>query len=194
MEVNYAQIEKELLSAVFGMEKFSEYLYGRNVLVSRKGSCALTIVESDHKPLECITKKSLLSAPKRLQRMLLRLQKFEFDVVYKRGTQTYMADTFNRAYRDDLHVQKSDCVVFNVDDNRSATAKDAEAINMLHFLPLRDTTIVSIQKYTEEDPDLQALATIIKDGWPETKDRLPSQLHCYYSFRDELVIQNGIIF
>ena len=60
-ETNYAQIEKELLAVVFGMEKFSEYLYGRHV-----------VVESDHKPLEYIMKKSLLSAPKRLQLMLLR--------------------------------------------------------------------------------------------------------------------------
>ena len=61
-EVQYAQIEKELLAIVFAMEKFETYLYGRKVLV-----------ESDHKPLEAIFKKSLLSAPKRLQRMLLRL-------------------------------------------------------------------------------------------------------------------------
>ena len=63
-EVNYAHIEKELLAIVYGMEKFETYVYGRKVLV-----------ESDHKPLETIFKKSLLSAPKRLQRMLLRLQR-----------------------------------------------------------------------------------------------------------------------
>ena len=55
-EVQYAQIEKEMLAIVFGMEKFETYLYGRKVLV-----------ESDHKPLESILKKSILNAPKRLQ-------------------------------------------------------------------------------------------------------------------------------
>ena len=50
-EVQYAQIEKELLAIVFAMEKFETYLYGRKVLV-----------ESDHKPLEAIFKKSLLNA------------------------------------------------------------------------------------------------------------------------------------
>ena len=48
-EVQYAQIEKEMLSIVFGMERFESYLYGRKV-----------ILESDHKPLESILKKSLL--------------------------------------------------------------------------------------------------------------------------------------
>jgi hypothetical protein len=73
-EVHYAQIEKEMLAIVFGMERFESYLYGRKVLV-----------ESDHKPLGSILKKSLLNAPKRLQRMILRLQKFELEVCTKRG-------------------------------------------------------------------------------------------------------------
>ncbi len=86
-EVQYAQIEKEMLAIVFGMESFESYLYGRKV---KK-------VESDHKPLESILKKSLLSAPKRLQRMMLRLQKYELDVVYKKGPLMFMADKLSRA-------------------------------------------------------------------------------------------------
>jgi hypothetical protein len=65
---------------------------------------------------------------------------------------------------------------------------------MLHFLPLRDTTIQEIQTHTETDPDLQTLSTIIKNGWPEAKDSIQPQLHCYYPFREELSVQNGIIF
>ena len=48
------------------MEKFETYLYGRKMLV-----------EYDPKPLEAIFKKSLLHAPKRLQQMLLRLQRYK---------------------------------------------------------------------------------------------------------------------
>ena len=86
-EVQYAQIEKELLAIVFGMEKFETYLYGRKVLVG-----------SDHKPLEAIFKKSFLNAPKRLQQMLLRFQRYEFEVSYKKGTSFLMADPLSRAY------------------------------------------------------------------------------------------------
>ena len=65
-ERQYAQIEKECLAIVFACERFEHYIYGRS----------LVTVLTDHKPLQIIYKKPLLTAPKRLQRMLLRLQKY----------------------------------------------------------------------------------------------------------------------
>lgn len=64
VEQRYAQIEKECLAIVFACAKFSQYITRREVIP----------VETDHKPLQSIFKKSLLTAPSRLQRMLLRLQ------------------------------------------------------------------------------------------------------------------------
>ena len=96
-ETNYAQIEKEMLAIVYGMEKFNTYVYGWK-----------TLAESDHKPLEAIFKKGLTSALKRLQRMMLRLQRFEFEEAYKRGTQMYMADTLSRAYLQHNKVPSTD--------------------------------------------------------------------------------------
>ena len=59
-ERNYAQIEKECLAIVFSCTKFDQYTYGRTMVT----------INADHKPLETIFKKALLSAPKRLQCML----------------------------------------------------------------------------------------------------------------------------
>ena len=50
-ETRYAQIEKELLAVVFAFTRFHQYVYGKEVKV-----------ESDHKPLESITKKPLSAA------------------------------------------------------------------------------------------------------------------------------------
>ena len=59
-ERQYAQIEKECLAIVFACERFSQYLAGREKIP----------VETDHKPLHSIFRKSIVSAPCRLQRML----------------------------------------------------------------------------------------------------------------------------
>ena len=71
-EMNYAQIEKELLAVVFAMERFHTYCYAYQHQIT---------VETDHKPLVSIHRKSLSLAPKRLQRMLLRLQRYSFELV-----------------------------------------------------------------------------------------------------------------
>ena len=93
-ETRYAQIEKELLAIVFACHRFEAYIYGRDRVS----------IESDHKPLEMIVMKPLSSAPKRLQRMLLQLQKYTLDVKYKKGEHMYLADTLSRAYIPEVNV------------------------------------------------------------------------------------------
>lgn len=73
-EQRYAQIEKECLAIVYALERFHQYTFGRSVLVY-----------SDHKPLESILKKPLASAPRRLQGMMMRLQRYDVTVSYERG-------------------------------------------------------------------------------------------------------------
>ena len=115
-ERNYAQIEKEMLAIVFGLERFERYVYGRHV-----------IVETDHKLLLPIHKKSLLSAPKRLQRMLMKTQKYEYEVVYKKGSEMYLADALSRAVKPGSkgkgQVEKE--VIF-----QTKVEKEVENINM----------------------------------------------------------------
>ena len=72
-ETRYAQIEKEMLAIVFAAEKFDQYTFGHSVTV-----------QPDHKPLERILKKLLFSAPKRLQGMIMRLQRYNLEVVHTR--------------------------------------------------------------------------------------------------------------
>ena len=79
------------------------------------------LIESDHKPLEAIFKKSPLSAPKRLQRMLLRLQRYEFEVSYKKGSYLLMADPLSRAYMSLKEVPEDQEDVMTVSETRSPT-------------------------------------------------------------------------
>lgn len=66
----WAQIEKEALSILFGLERFDQYTYGRKV-----------IIESDHKPLEAILRKPLSAAPRRLQDIMMKLNRY--DITFK---------------------------------------------------------------------------------------------------------------
>ena len=77
-ESRYSQIEKELLSVVFALDKLQQYACGRPVTV-----------ESDHKPLEAIAKKPLQCTPKRLQGMFLKIQKLDINIIYNPGSQMY---------------------------------------------------------------------------------------------------------
>lgn len=87
-EQGYAQIEKELYACVFACERFYAYIFGRSDVT----------VETDHKPLINIIKKPIADPPSRLQRMLLRLQRYTFALVYKPGKHLYIADALSRAY------------------------------------------------------------------------------------------------
>lgn len=76
-----------MLAIVFSLEKFDHFTYIRHVKV-----------HSDHKPLESILKKPLATAPRCLQGMMTRLQKYSVDVRYDCGKDMHLADTLSRAF------------------------------------------------------------------------------------------------
>ena len=173
-ETNHAQIEKELLAIVFGVEHFHQYTYGRKV-----------VVDSDHKPLETIFGKSLATAPRRLQKMFMRLQSYDLDVRYKKGSEMYLADTLSRHFNGvEVHAVRSDFeeeieVMTKIEDiNQMAASEDKLA-------RLKDET------YKHEI--LQAVKAAIQCGWPERKSNLPAAVTPYFPFRNKLVVQDGLV-
>jgi hypothetical protein len=101
-EQMYAQIEKEMLSIVFVCRKFHPFIYGKTVRV-----------QTDHKPLEIISRKPLCKAPPRLQRMLLQVQRYDLTVEYIPGKNMLVVDALSRAHLnvpDDADVNLQDDV------------------------------------------------------------------------------------
>ena len=80
-EERYSNIERELLGVVFAMERPHNYVFGEPVRV-----------QTDHKPLEMIWKKSIATASPRLQRLLLRLARYEIQVEFICGKDNSIAD------------------------------------------------------------------------------------------------------
>jgi len=68
---NYAEIEKGSLAIVDAMCRWDQWLYGHHSIT----------FETDHKPLQTIFKHPIAQAPKRLQKMLPKLQRYTFNVI-----------------------------------------------------------------------------------------------------------------
>ena len=79
---------------MFACERFETYIYGQDVVY----------VDSDHKPLETIMLKPLHAAPQRLQRILLRLQKYNIVLRYMKGCDMFLVDTLSRAYLPEVNI------------------------------------------------------------------------------------------
>ena len=68
-----SQVEKELLAGTLTSKKFHDFIYGREA-----------IIETDHKTITAIVNKPLHTAPGRLQRMLLQLQRYNLKFILQK--------------------------------------------------------------------------------------------------------------
>ena len=85
-EENYCHLKNEILSIVFVCDKFHEFIYGKQF-----------DVYNNHLPLKSVFNKTILKAPPRIQRFLLRLQRYEFTMNYIKGSLLTVADRLSRA-------------------------------------------------------------------------------------------------
>ncbi|GBM56138.1 Retrovirus-related Pol polyprotein from transposon 17.6 [Araneus ventricosus] len=164
----YAQIEKEFLAEIFGLEHFNYYTYGRNITV-----------ETDHKPLLGLSKKPYDSLSPRLQRMLLRLNKYNVNLIYVLGKHLIIAYTLSRAQLNDK--------IFT-DDNVYNSSAD------LCLLAIASPTRwEELAKLTKDDPELDDVVYHIKNEWPDkinTRKYGKQFCHC----KDELYLtKEGLI-
>jgi hypothetical protein len=165
----YAQIEKELLAVVYGCNKFHQYIYGQTIKV-----------ETDHKPLEAIFRKPLHQTPLRLQRMLLQLQRYSMEVIYKPGKEMYLPDTLSRAY---LNEEKEDLL----DEELEVSLLDLD-------LPVSPEKLKEFQDATEQDTALQHLKTVVLHGWPDRKNQVHPDIREFWSYQNELTYMHQLLF
>jgi hypothetical protein len=171
-EKNYSQIEKELLAILFSVNKFHQYVYGRQVEV-----------HSDHKPLESITRKPLHKASPRLQQMLLKLMRYDLNVTYKPGKNMYIADALSRAYPETLDVSTD-----------PPEALEYRVHSVEEKLPMSKARISEMQMATLEDPMMQALIGVCESGWTSHRWSAPELVRPYWHLRDEIYSQDGLVF
>ena len=179
-EKNYAPIELELLAIVYAMQKFDQYVFG----------CKDLTVHTDHEPLEPILKKSLLKAPKRLQSMLLALQRYPMSVKYRPGVLQVTADMLSRSPVDKSAPGVPEEQIFQIQSFLS----DLNISEPKQDLPVSESTYMSIKASTKDDEELKLIGRLIMTGWPQKPSDLPDLAKSYHSFRDELAVLDGVLY
>ena len=109
-----------------------------------------------HRPLELIYSNPMSKPPERIERWLLRLQQYNFKVVYKKGTDN-PADYLSR------HVTEEKAATENI-------AEDYVDFVSQAALP-KAMKIEEIQRGTQNDDILRALRAAIRTG-KRSSDRL----------------------
>lgn len=142
-EKNYPTIEKELLAMVWGIRHFRPYLYGRKF-----------VVYTDHRPLVYLF--SLTDPSSRLTKFRLALEEYNFEVIYKKGSENVVADALSRITISDLKEIKK-----KIDNNifvttRSKTSKLNQDNDPIEQLPGQQFDIGdSIEVKFDENSDVE---------------------------------------
>lgn len=180
-EKNYVQMEKEALSILFGCRRFDQYVNGRSNIT----------VQTDHLPLITIFKKPLVDAPKRLQRIMMGLQRYGLKVVYVKGKEMYIADFLSRAPEPNVDEMRFDSVYHFCEDSK--IYNEIANINTIKDLRISDQRIQIIRQETISDKHMQLLANVIQKGWPNSVEQVDESLRMYWKYKEEMNTQQGLI-
>lgn len=177
-QTRWAPIEKELFAICAAMEKYHQFVYGRRI-----------VVETDHKPLVAIMSKDINKISARLQRMVLKLLKYDFEIKYIPGSQMYVADYLSRNYsghnakvepslKELVHCLETDLVhCFELD------------------LPISESKLMQLQKETKNDCNLEQILNWHNTDWPKNdKNIVNKELKTLYKLKDLIHVKDNVIY
>ena len=172
-EQRYSNIERELLAIVFALERLNHYTFGRTITV-----------QSDHQLLQSIWKKSIVSASPRLQRLLLRLAHYDINIEFLWGKENVIADALSRV-----------CLL----QSNNSKVKDSK-IDVIPVHHITQNALVSkarlqdLRLATQSDPTLGSLTKTVHEGWVQSKKDCPEQLLDFWSFRQKISKEDGLLY
>ena len=172
-EQRYAMVEKEALAVTWALERFSNYILGKDI-----------IIETDHKPLvSLLGSKNLFDMPPRIQRFKMRLMRYSYKIKHVPGKENITADALSRApvYRDLTKAEKQ--------LNEEISLYVASVIECL---PGTERRLNEIRLQQEEDEVCRKLKEYATDGWPD-KSRLSTALRPYWQYRGEITLQHNLL-
>ena len=126
--------------------------------------------------LEKIHLKNLSEAPPRLQRLLLKIQPYNFEMKYILGKEVALADALSRVnLQDKMELERLDFTIHEL-------------------TPCM--TLIQVSRICEEqkqDATLQLLILQLIQGWPNHRKEVDPALNKYWALRDDISIEDGCI-
>ena len=172
-EQRYSNIERELLAIVFALERLNHYTFGRTITV-----------QSDHQPLQSIWKKSIVSTSPRLRRLLLRLAHYDINIEFLHGKENVIADALGRV-----------CPLQS--NNSKIKESNIDVIPVHHITqstPVSKARLQELILVTQSDPTLCSLTKSVHEGWPQSRKDCPEQLLDFWSFRQDISEEDGLLY
>ena len=168
-ECNYSQIDREALSIISGVKKFSDFLLGREF-----------IIRTDHKPLIHLFNPSK-SIPQlsnaRIQRWALFLSGFDFKIEHIKGANNTVADALSKLPLcrddDDFHIP-------------------GEYVNLINILDKGSFDFSMIKEYIERDTLLCRVRNFVRKGFPSGKDIEDCMLP-FFKIRNDLSLHENVL-
>ena len=151
-----------MLAVVFGAEQFCTYIYGQSFTI-----------ESDHNPLESISRKNLADMPAQLQCMMLCLQGYGFTIHYCPGKEMVILDMLSQF--------------------SPRPGPDLPLHIAIHHARIMPDCKEAFQQAFVNNPEMWALANLIITGWPEDIKEVPHPLRLYWQHRETLTVKDSLV-
>ena len=110
--------------------------------------------------------------------MILNVRGYDVEVRYIPGNKQIVSDTLSRAA---------------VPSAEEEGYEPFQEINLVLSVS-EERYEESINKETTLDAELQAVRTMVTNGWPDTKQQVPTEARPYWSFRDKVATADGLLF
>lgn len=167
-ETGYSVIDREALAIYYGINKFSNYLFGRHFELM-----------TDHKPLTGLfsPKGIPTTAAGRLQRWAAFLANCDYEIRHVKGTHNVPADFLSR-----FPMRCED------DDN------DEDGVSFLNFIEVETRSLVERKQIIVEsrrDKLISRVVEYVQSEWPRMVQE--DELKIFYQKRDELSVEEGVL-
>ena len=128
---------------------------------------------SNHKPLVNIPDKTLSQVPRRLQCMKLKLQTYDFEIIYKPRKAMIFPNMLSRA--------------------KPSPGPHIKLYKIIPMVVFSSEKLQTMQEMTSTNEITHQLRQIILDGWPDQAADLPRHLQQLSSCQDIMSMEDGLV-